>query len=264
MTSPRDSFSIVIPAFNEELRIPDSIRRIQGYFKEKKEEFEIIVVDDGSGDGTFHTVQDLGEELGNIKVLANTVNRGKGFSVRKGILSSSGTIVIISDADLSTPIEEMEKLLPYCRDGFEVVIGSRGLKESDIIQRQPCYREAMGKTFNFIVRSIVLNKFKDTQCGFKMFRADAAKRIFGICRVDGFSFDVEALFIAQKMGYRVKEVPIRWINSPYSRVRILRDSFGMLFDIFVIRLNLMRGFYNMEKGSEESNLPMNPARNDPR
>jgi len=232
------SISVVIPAFEEELRIPDTIRRIHEYLTKRSGEFEIIVVDDGSSDKTADVVESLGKALGNIRLKRNSVNKGKGFSVRKGILSSMYTLILVSDADLSIPIEELEKLLPYYYEGFDIIIGSRGLKESDIVKRQPWYRERMGKIFNLIVRIVVLDDFKDTQCGFKAFKGVVAQNIFKLCRVDGFSFDVEMLFIAQKMGYRIKEVPIKSINSPSSRVRILRDSFRMLVDIFVIKLKM--------------------------
>jgi dolichyl-phosphate beta-glucosyltransferase len=245
MTKSKVSISVVIPAFEEELRIPDTICRIHEYLTKRSEEFEIIVVDDGSSDNTARLVENLGNALLNIKLKRNAVNKGKGFSVREGILSSLYPFILVSDADLSTPIEELERLLPYCYDGFDIVIGSRGLKESDIVKRQPWYRERMGKIFNLIVRTVALDNFKDTQCGFKVFKADAAQKIFNLCRIDGFSFDVEMLFVAQKMGYRIKEVPIRWIDSPSSRIRILRDSFRMLVDIFVIKLNWMRRVYHL-------------------
>lgn len=238
MANPKVSISVVIPAFEEEPRIPDTIRRIHEYLTKRSGEFEIIVVDDGSSDKTADVVESLGKALGNIRLKRNSVNKGKGFSVRKGILSSMYTLVLLSDADLSSPIEELEKLLPYYYEGFDIIIGSRGLKESDIVKRQPWYRERMGKIFNLIVRIVVLDDFKDTQCGFKAFKGAVAQNIFKLCRVDGFCFDVEMLFIAQKMGYRIKEVPIKWINSPSSRVRILRDSFRMLVDIFVIKLKM--------------------------
>ena len=243
MNRSRDFISIVIPAFNEEDRLPNTVHKIHEYLKERDEKFEIIVVDDGSTDKTARLVDQLETTLGDIKLLRNEINRGKGFSVRKGVLASSGSVVVISDADLSTPIEELYKLLPYHEKGFEIVIGSRGLKESDIVERQPWYRERMGKIFNFIVRSVAVDNIKDTQCGFKVFRTGAAQKIFRVCRVDRFCFDVEVLFIARKMGYGIKEVPIKWINSPNSRVRILRDSLKMFIDVFAIRLNWMRGLY---------------------
>lgn len=240
---PNYSISVVIPAFDEELRIAETIRRIHEYLTKRSYEFEIIVVDDGSTDKTVNVVESLGKALGNIRLERNSVNKGKGFSVRKGILASSYVLILVSDADLSTPIEELEKLLPYYYEGFDIVIGSRGLKESDIVKRQPWHREGMGKIFNFIVRGIALDGFKDTQCGFKIFKDDVARKIFKLCRIDRFSFDVEMLFIAREMGYRIKEVPIRWSNSPNSRVKILKDSFRMLVDIFIIRLNWVRQQY---------------------
>ena len=206
---PNYSISVVIPAFDEELRIAETIRRIHEYLTKRSYEFEIIVVDDGSTDKTVNVVESLGKALGNIRLERNSVNKGKGFSVRKGILASSYVLILVSDADLSTPIEELEKLLPYYYEGFDIVIGSRGLKESDIVKRQPWHREGMGKIFNFIVRGIALDGFKDTQCGFKIFKDDVARKIFKLCRIDRFSFDVEMLFIAREMGYRIKRGPYK-------------------------------------------------------
>lgn len=229
------SISVVIPAFNEEDRIGATIQKIYDYLKEKSETFEIIVVDDGSSDNTVDVVRNASERIKNIKVLSNGSNKGKGFSVRNGILNSTCSLVLISDADLSTPIEEIEKFFPWIDSGYDIVIGSRGLEESEILKKQPWYRQSMGKTFNEMVKILVLNDFDDTQCGFKIFKSDAAKRVFSLSKIDGFAFDVEILFIAKKMGFRTKEVPVRWINSPQSRVKIMRDPLKMFLDLFRIR-----------------------------
>ncbi len=151
------------------------------------------------------------------------------------MLASRGDFLLTCDADQSTPIEELEKLLPFLHKGFDMVIGSRGLRESDIVVRQPWYRERMGKTFNMLVRALVIGGFKDTQCGFKLFRGDVAKRLFKKSLISGFSFDVEILFLAEKEGFRIKEVPVKWLNSPRSRVRIVRDSLKMFIELFKIR-----------------------------
>lgn len=237
MPSLIKSISIVIPAFNEEKRIMPTIQKIYAYLKSNVALFEIFVVDDGSSDNTREVVNDLSGEIRGIKLLSNESNRGKGFSVRSGVLNANCALILLSDADLSTPIEEVEKLLPYLEQGYDIVIGSRGLKESDIIKRQAWYRQLMGKTFNLLVKTILFTGIEDTQCGFKLFKTDLAKKVFGLSKIDGFAFDVELLLIAKRMGYRIKEVPVRWINSPQSRVRIVGDSFKMFIDLLRIRLS---------------------------
>lgn len=238
--------SVIIPAFNEEARIPATIRRVGEYLEDSFREYEIIVVDDGSTDRTVDTVRSLARDIGRITLLQNGVNRGKGFSVKQGVQAASGNIILMSDADLSTPIEEIEKLLVWIERGFDVVIGSRGLKESDIVLRQPWYREKMGRIFNVLVSTLVMQGFKDTQCGFKLFRADVAKELFRRSVVEGFGFDVEVLYVAGKLGFRIKEIPVRWINSPDSRVKVLSAPLRMFVDLLAIRLNWMRGLYTKE------------------
>lgn len=240
----REEFiSVVIPAYNEELRITPTIKTIAEYLKGNFRDFEIIVVDDGSRDKTVSVVESLCHDERCLKLLKNNTNRGKGFSVRTGVMATSGDIVLFSDADLSTPIEESEKLLVWFDKGYDVIIGSRGLRESDIKVKQPWYRENMGRIFNLIVRSVVMKDFRDTQCGFKLFRGGIARTVFEKCRIERFGFDVEVLFIAKKAGFRLNEVPVKWYNSPTSKVRILRDSSMMFLDLFRIRINWIAGFY---------------------
>jgi dolichyl-phosphate beta-glucosyltransferase len=231
-----DSISIVIPAFNEAARISPTLRKVVAYLGERARDYEIIVVDDGSTDGTASIVMEESTNNKSIKLFQGETNRGKGHSTRRGVLGSSFGLVLISDADLSTPIEEVEKLLPWLESGCDIAIGSRALKDSDIIEKQPWYRQSMGRMFNLLVRTLVLGGIGDTQCGFKLFRANAAKKLFQAARIEGFAFDVEVLYLARKMGYRIKEVPIRWINSPKSKVRILSDSFLMFKDLIRVRL----------------------------
>lgn len=238
----KDYLSVVIPAYNEELRIFPTLRRLYEYLRENFRDFEIIVIDDGSKDGTSAMVGEI--SLSNVSLIRHPFNRGKGAAVRDGILSSKGSLILISDADMSTPIEEIEKLILFIDKGFDIVVGSRGLKKSEITVRQPWYRETMGKIFNIFVRALLIRGIKDTQCGFKLFKADTAKKIFGKCRIKGFSFDVEALFLARKMGYKIKEVPIRWLNSPDSRVRIIEEPAKMFADLLRIRLNSIMGRYS--------------------
>lgn len=151
------------------------------------------------------------------------------------MLSSAFELILISDADLSTPMEEIEKLLPWLENGHDIVVGSRGLRGSELLKKQPWHRQSMGKIFNFFVRSLVFGGIRDTQCGFKLFKSAAANKLFALARINRFAFDVEILFLAGKMGYRIKEVPVKWINSPQSKVRIIKDSSGMLFDLLKIK-----------------------------
>jgi len=238
------SISVVIPAFNEELRIADTIQKVYDYLQERYAAYEILVVDDGSTDATSKIVEALAKERNCLRLIRHSVNSGKGFAVKVGVLAALGNIIIMSDADLSTPMEETEKLLLYYEEGFDFVIGSRSLKESDILVRQPWYRELMGRIFNLFVKLLVISDFRDTQCGFKMFRRDVAREVFSKCQVNQLCFDVEILFIAKKRGFSIKEVPIRWINSPDSKVKIFKDSLRMLIDLVIIRANSYRGFYS--------------------
>jgi dolichyl-phosphate beta-glucosyltransferase len=234
--------SVVIPAYNEEKRIGSTLKKIIEFFNAKKSNYEIIVVDDGSKDNTVNIIKDIFRN--EIKIIANKKNKGKGYSVRSGFLSANGKYLLFSDADLSTPIEEADKLSKALRGDFQVIIGSRALKDSDVLVHQPIYRELMGKIFNVFVKLICLGGIKDTQCGFKLFTARAGKEICKLQRLDRFSFDVEMLFIAKKKGYKISEVPIRWSNDPETKVGAIKDSINMFKDLLIIRWNNFRGFYN--------------------
>ena len=229
--------SIIIPAYNEENRIGNSLRKIFRYLKEQDHDFEIIVIDDGSNDKTLNLLTEYSQEFPNLIVLKNEINYGKGYSVKRGILKSRGDIVLYADADLSTPIEEMEKLLNWLDKGYQISIGSRDLPGSKIKKHQAWYREFMGRAFNKIIRIILDLDFRDTQCGFKCFKRSAALEVFNSMKLDGFSFDVEILFIAKKRGFKVKEVPVTWYDSPESKVKIIRDSSIMLWDVLKLRFD---------------------------
>ncbi len=235
--------SVVIPAYNEEKRIPKTLREITAYLKSRFSSYEVIVVDDGSADGTYELCRDFLSPGGCGRALRNEQNCGKGYSVRKGMLSAQGRLRLFSDADMSTPIQQLERLHAEIRNGYDIVIGSRSLSDSDIKLHQPLYRELMGKVFNRFVQSVAVRGIIDTQCGFKLFTAKAANDIFVRQISNGFSFDVEALFIADKLGYRVKEIPVTWINSPESKVSPVTDSARMLLDLFLIRTRNLRGIY---------------------
>ena len=195
--------SIVIPAYNEEKRISTTLLKIKEYLNMQAFSWEIILVDDGGSDRTVEIAKNT-LEGGRLTIIKNHTNCGKGYSVKSGILRSKGEIILFCDADLSTPIEELEKVLVFINSGWDIVIGSRALPDSDIQVRQRWYREIMGKAFNFIVRSFILDGFKDTQCGFKCYRREAALAVFGWQKIKRFAFYVESIYIARKMGFRIK------------------------------------------------------------
>ena len=231
--------SIVIAAYNEEQRIGKSLLKIKDYLDAQDFAYEIIVVDDGSTDNTRQVVMGYKPEITNLKIISYPKNKGKGYGLRQGILASKGETVLISDADLSTPIEELSHMLPLISSReYDVMIGSRALKTSNIIIKQPWWRQGMGKIFNRIVTLLVLEGFNDTQCGFKLFSGKVARNLFKDACIDRFAFDVEILALAGKRGYKVSEVPVRWINSPDSKVNPIFDSLQMLFDLVKIRLRI--------------------------
>lgn len=226
--------SVVIPAYNEERRLPRTLEAVKRYCTERLASWEIIVVDDGSTDATLALARQFAERHLRVRVIANGVNLGKGASIRIGMQSAAEPLVLMTDADLSTPIEELDKLVALLGPA-DVAIGSRALPGAHISRHQPIYRELMGKAFNRFVRALALERFRDTQCGFKLFKQEAARAIFSRARIDRFAFDVEAIFIAEKLGLTVVEAPVRWHNSPQSSVHIVRDSLRMLLDLCRIR-----------------------------
>jgi len=229
--------SIVIAAFNEENRVGQSLQKIHQFLQGRKTDHEIIVVDDGSTDRTTPVVAELTQSIATLRIIRYEKNRGKGFALRTGVLASKGVLVLVSDADLSTPIEELDTLLPYLSE-YQVAIGSRALALSNIVVKQPWWRQEMGKTFNRIVKLLVMDNFNDTQCGFKLFRGDVARELFRDARIDRFAYDVEILALAIRKGYKVAEVPIQWLNDPASKVNPIRDSLKMLVDLVKIRLSV--------------------------
>lgn len=226
--------TIVIPAFNEEDRLGPTLDTILSWLDARSLEAEILVVDDGSSDGTRELVTTRAAAEPRVRLVANGSNRGKGYSVGHGVQEASGRLILVSDADLSTPIVEYDKLAAELGD-HDVAIGSRALAESNLEKRQPIYREMMGRTFNLIVQALVFPGIKDTQCGFKLFRGPAAKDVFARRKIDGFAFDVEVLFIARRLGMTVAEVPVTWINDEASRVDPIKHSLQMFRDILRVR-----------------------------
>lgn len=224
--------SIVIPAYNEEKRLARSLPLIIDYLRNKDYSYEIIVSDDGSSDNTASTAKSFEE---NIRIHSLPVNKGKGAAVREGMLKAKGKFRVFSDADLSTPITELPKILEPLESGADIAIGSRALDYGMIKKHQPFYREFMGKTFNKIVQLLLFKGISDTQCGFKGFTAIAAEKIFSLARVDGFSFDVEILYLAKKMDMRIEQSPVEWYNDERSTVNPIKDSINMLMELVRIR-----------------------------
>ena len=239
--------SIVIPAYNEEQRIGSTLERILHYLKPRGRPFELVVVDDGSGDRTADIAREFGTSENaewSLRLLANDGNRGKGYSVRRGMLEAQGAYALLTDADLSSPIEEIAKLEKEVVDGScDIAFGSRDLKESDIQIRQSWFRETSGKIFNRLVRLSTGLPYADTQCGFKLFKMSSCRDLFQKQTIEGLSFDVEILYMARKWGLTLKEVPVVWRHSEGSRVRFAPDAFQMAWDLLRIRWNGVRGRY---------------------
>ncbi len=235
----RRSVSIIVPAFNEERRLPHTLAKIRAYLEHARwESAEIIVVNDGSSDGTAEAGRAAG-----VRVLENPGNRGKGYSVRHGMLEANGDWALFTDADLSSPISELEKLWASAeRESAPIAIGSRAVDRSLVGVHQPPIRELMGRFFNLVMRLVTGLPYRDTQCGFKLFQRDAARRIFSLQRLDGFGFDVESLYIAQRLGYRAIEVPVIWNNVPGTKVSLWRGLLAFL-DPLRVRWNGIAGEY---------------------
>jgi dolichyl-phosphate beta-glucosyltransferase len=232
------AFSIVIPAFNEEDRIGQTLRGALDYLRETTPESELIVVNDGSTDTTSAVVRQVFSEPGPIatRLLEHSPNRGKGAAVRNGLLAAKHSIALFSDADFSTPIEEAPKLIdPIASDEVDVAFGSRALDRNLIGHRQPWRREQGGRVFNLIVRLATGLPFWDTQCGFKAFRLDVFRPILQQAKTDGFGFDVELLYLARKAGLRMREIPVRWNHYEGSKVNVLRDSVRMVREVAALR-----------------------------
>lgn len=235
--------SVVIPAYNEASVICETLNKLADYFEKKQYAFEFIIVNDCSVDKTADLVKSFSIAKPYVKLINNKHNMGKGFSVKEGVLQAKGEYILFKDADLSTPPMELEKMLGELDDGYDVAIGSRALTESNLLIKQHWLRQSMGKIFNVFVKLFVLKGINDTQCGFKCFKKEAAQRIFSLQRLTRFCFDVEILYIAKKLGYKIKEVPVFWINRRDSRVRICCDSLRMFWDLFQIRKNDWLGAY---------------------
>ncbi len=229
------ALSVVVPAFDEERRLAGSLPIIYDYLSARYERFELIVVDDGSRDATPEVVREFADGRPEVDLISYRPNRGKGYAVRSGVMRARGDLVLFTDADLSTPIEEVDALVATLAPGREVAIGSRAVAGSRLVERQPWYRELAGRSLNLLVQALAVPGVRDTQCGFKLFPGPVARDLFGRAAEDGFSFDVEVLHLAGRMGYGVAEVAVRWSHRDGSKVRLLRDSLRMLAALFRVR-----------------------------
>lgn len=244
MEKPKIYLSIVIPAYNEEKRLESTLKKISFFLQKQDFKSEIVLVDDGSTDATLGLANRLASELSlNLVALKNSTNMGKGAALKKGMLAANGEIIMFTDADLSTPIEELKKFLPYLSD-YQLVIGSRKIKGAEILVHQPFYRELMGKFYTALARSILGVSVSDFTCGFKVFTQEAAKAIFSRLKVFNWSFDAEVLYLAKKLGYQIKEVPVVWSDCPNTKVKLRRDVFSSFFGLLQIRLSDLRKEYD--------------------
>jgi glycosyltransferase involved in cell wall biosynthesis len=239
-------YSIVIPAYNESGRILATLRSVVECIRASGWSAEVIVVNDGSTDFTADVVRTFAKQAPEVRLIENPVNRGKGYSVRTGMLQAQGEVVLFTDADLSAPIEEAELLFAAIAGGADIAIGSRWLEKGRQTHRQPLYRQFFGRCFNAAIRVVMGLKFADTQCGFKAFTREAAHTVFQLQTIERWGFDPEMLFIALKRGFWILEVPVSWAHDERTRLSYVKDGFRMLQDIAVIRWNALLGRYGKQ------------------
>jgi len=244
LSSTGPKYSIVIPAYNEGARIPATLASVMECIRTRCWPAEVLVVNDGSTDQTAEVVRAFIRTAPEVRLIENPGNLGKGYSVRAGMLKARGAIVLFTDADLSSPIEEAERLFTAIGEGADIAIGSRWLESSRQTHRQPLYRQLFGRCFNGVTRAVMRLPFADTQCGFKAFTRQAAQTVFRLQTIDRWGFDPEILLIALKHGYRITEVPVSWAHDKRTRMSYLRDGFRMLQEIAQIRWNALRGRYD--------------------
>ncbi|OLC89696.1 MAG: glycosyl transferase [Acidobacteria bacterium] len=242
MSPAGPELSIVIPAYNEELRLPATLEKVAAYLKNCGRDAEVLVVDDGSKDRTAAVAESFQSRIPALRVVSNGINRGKGYSVRRGVQEAHGRIVLFTDADLSAPIEEADKLIEAL-EKYDLAIGSRAVDRSLITVHESRFRELAGIIFNKLVRIILWLPLVDTQCGFKAFRRERCAIVFEQQTIERFGFDPELLYLARHHGLRAVEIPVRWGHSPATKVSMLRDSLQMFLDVFKIRWNSLRGRY---------------------
>ncbi|MBF0511227.1 MAG: glycosyltransferase family 2 protein [Candidatus Omnitrophica bacterium] len=227
--------SVIIPAKNEEKRIPRFLDSLISYCQKSRLRYQLIVVDDGSSDKTAEIIINYKKSFPQLNLMSLGKNHGKGFAIKQGILSAKGRIVLFMDADGATPADEIEKNLKYFEEGYDIVIGSSVMHQKDCSVKALLYRKTMGFIFNFLVRTLLIKGIKDTQCGFKMFRGEIVRPLWEKVRIEGFGVDLEVLFLAQKMNYKIKEVAVNWTHVDESKINLVRDSLRMFHNIFQIR-----------------------------
>jgi len=237
------ALSVVIPAYNEENRLPQTLSSVHSFLTAAGSEFEVIVVNDGSSDNTVAVVEEFAKHHAGIRLLSYGANRGKGYAVKAGVLASTGDLVLVDDADGNAPIEELTRLRDAIDSGADVAIGSRNKPNSGTVIKALAYRTLMGNTFNRIVQALLLPGIYDSQCGFKLFKRQCAQDVFAVSTVTGYAFDVEILFIAKMRGYKISEVAVNWHNVPGSKVNVVVDSIKMLVEVINIRLRAASGKY---------------------
>lgn len=235
--------SIVVPAYNEEARLEPTVRDIVRYCREHQRRFEVLVVDDGSRDGTSTIVNRLAGELPEVRLIRLPQNHGKGYAVRSGIVNARGRNILFTDADGATPIDQLPRLEAALGGGADIAIGSRALRDTGVKVDSKWYRRIMGRGFHKLVEVLAVSGLQDTQCGFKLFRGPVAQDLFSRMRMTGFSFDVEVLVMAERHGYRIAEVPVNWVHQPGSRVNLVLDSLRMTRDLVRIRRHCLAGSY---------------------
>ncbi len=245
------SLSVIIPAYNEELRLPATLISVCEFVERRGGKGEVIVVSDGSTDKTDDVVLEAQARFPFLRLLSYPKNRGKGFAVRYGALNSAGDLVLLDDADGSTPIAEVERLEKELQGNVEVVVGSRALASSETNVKTVWYRKIIGRTFATIVNFLIVPGIADTQCGFKLFTRRAADELFSRQRAERFSFDVELLFLSRKLGFGVREVAVNWTNAPGSKVNLVKDSIAMFLDILRFRWMSICGVYSRKLGEEQ-------------
>lgn len=238
------TYSIIIPAYNESERIAATMDRLLAYAKQKKWSTEIVVVDDGSRDNTAEIVHAYMAQSPSIRLLQNPGNRGKGYSVRNGMLHAHGEVLLFSDADLSSPIEEAEQLFAAIRQGSDVAFGSRWMRSELQIRKQPLYRQLNGRIFNLLLRLVLGLHYKDTQCGFKAFTRRSAETIFPLQKIERWGFDPELLYLAKKFSFKISEIPVAWAHRDGTRLHPFRDGIRMAGDVLKIRWNAWSGAYD--------------------
>ena len=239
-------YSIVIPAYNESARVGATLEAVVSCVRSRGWAAEIIVVNDGSKDATADVVRAFAQNAPEVRMIENPGNRGKGYSVKAGFLQALGDIVMFTDADLSAPIEEAERLFAAIAEGADIAIGSRWLKTSRQTHRQPLYRQFFGRCFNLVIRTVMGLEFADTQCGFKAFTRAAAQTVFQLTTIERWGFDPEMLFIALKRGFWIIEVPVSWAHDARSRLSYIKDGMRMLEELAIIRWNAFRGLYGKQ------------------